>query len=329
MARNPLTRTEREDIRAGIAAGDNNAQIAAGLNRSASCVGKEIGRNGGRHAYRADLAQQRADRQRYRPRATLLQRDQKLAAHVTARLNAQDSPMTISIELQRGTHGVVGSISHETIYRAIQQPDRGLPAGIHRCLHLKRRRRRHRNRPTPASTRHPLGVFASIRNRPAIAWRRTEPGHLEGDLIVGAMNRSAMITIFDRYSRHLWLCRLTTGKGKDGLYRGVKRTLARMPLVFQKTLTWDQGSEMARHAELADKAGIDIYFADPQSPWQRPTNENGNALIRRYVGKSTDLSQYSTRQIRCIEHRINTIPRRSLNWATAKDLYTHQLSMTG
>jgi len=330
MARNPLTRSEREEIRAGIAASETNEAIAARLGRSASCVGNEINRNGGRWCYRADAAQDRADEQRARPKLTVFQLDPVLARYVERRLRAKDSPMTISIELKRGVHGHQAQVSHETIYQAVQQAGRGLEPGLHKGLHLKRRRRRHRNTPVPQAVKaHPLGQFASIHDRPAIADERVELGHLEGDLIVGAYNRSAMITLFDRCARMVWLCRLSTGKGADGVYRALGRTLARIPPEFLNTLTWDQGSEMADHLKLAERCGIDIYFADPKSPWQRPTNENGNALVRRYVGKSTDLTQFTTKQLRRIEHRINTMPRRSLNWNTANDIYHQHLALTG
>jgi IS30 family transposase len=236
--------------------------------------------------------------------------------------------MTVSIELARGVHGLVASISHECIYQAIYSAGRGLAAGLHVGLHLKRRRRKHRGR-TPVVATHSLGSFNLIGLRPEIAAQRIEVGHLEGDLIVGAYNRSAIATMFDRASRYVWLTKLPHAKNADGVLDALVATLRRLPARLRLTLTWDQGSEMARHLELTKRCGIDIYFAEPKAPWQRPTNENGNALVRRYVGKGTDLSVYSTRDLRAIERRINTIPRRSLNWATANDTYTAAVAMTG
>lgn len=173
-----------------------------------------------------------------------------------------------------------------------------------------------------------MGLFNLIGVRPAIAAERVHVGHIEGDLIVGAYNRSAIATLFERASRYVWLARLPHAKQADGVLDALVTTLRRIPAHLRVTLTWDQGSEMARHAQLAQRSGIDIYFADPKSPWQRPTNENGNALVRRHVGKGTDLSIYTTRDLRAIERRINTIPRRSLNWATAHDHYTAAVAMT-
>ena len=329
MPAHALSVVEREVIRVGIAQGDSDAVIAARVGRHRRTINVEINRNGGRSVYSAIAAQSRADACRARPKMSRLVNDPELAAHVARRLAARDSPMTISIELARGVHGRVALISHETIYQAVYDPQRrGLPLECHRGLHLKRRRRRHRNA-APAPNMHSLGEFNLITTRPAIAAERVEVGHLEGDLIVGAYNRSAIITVFDRTSRHLWLGRLPNAKNAAGVHDATRTLLRRIPAGLRATLTWDQGSEMAQHHDLAAAVGIDIYFAEPKSPWQRPTNENGNALVRRYVGKGTDLSIYTNRDLRRIEQRINTIPRRSLNWATAHDIYTAAVAMTG
>jgi transposase, IS30 family len=328
MPARPLTLHEREEIRAGIERRDPDGVIAAVLGRHRCTINAEVRRNGGRGSYRAMDAQRRADSALCRPKVPKLVADQALAGHVARRLKAKDSPMTISIELARGVHGRVAMISHECIYRAVYSPDRGLAAGLHVGLHLKRRRRKHRGH-RPVVSSHSLGSFNLIGLRPAIAAQRVEVGHLEGDLIVGAYNRSAIATMFDRTSRHVWLTKLPHAKSADGVLDALVATLRRVPAQLRLTLTWDQGSEMARHLELAERCGIDIYFAEPKAPWQRPTNENGNAIVRRYVGKGTDLSAFTNRDLRAIERRINTIPRRSLNWATANDIYTAAVAMTG
>lgn len=328
MPARPLTLHEREEIRAGIERRDPDGVIAAVLGRHRCTINAELRRNGGRSRYRAMDAQRRAESALSRPKVPKLVADRALAGHVARRLKAKDSPMTISIELARGVHGRVASISHECIYRAVYSTDRGLGAGLHVGLHLKRRRRKRRGR-SPVVSSHSLGSFNLIGLRPEIAAQRVEVGHLEGDLIVGAYNRSAIATMFDRTSRHVWLTRLPHAKNADGVLDALVTTLRRVPAHLRLTLTWDQGSEMARHLELARRCGIDIYFAEPKAPWQRPTNENGNAIVRRYVGKGTDLSAFTTRDLRAIETRINTIPRRSLNWATANDIYTAAVAMTG
>jgi IS30 family transposase len=328
MPARPLTLRERVEIDVGIERGDRDHVIGEALGRHRCTINAEICRNGGRSVYCAVDAQCRADQQRSRPKVPKLVADPALAAHVARRLKAKDSPVKVSVELARGVHGRVASISHECIYQAVYSTDRGLAGGLHVGLHLKRRRRKHRGR-SPVAATHSLGSFNLIGLRPEIAAQRIEVGHIEGDLIVGAYNRSAIATMFDRTSRYVWLTKLPHAKSADGVLDALVRTFRRIPPHLRSTLTWDQGSEMARHLELAKRCGIDIYFAEPKSPWQRPTNENGNAIVRRYVGKGTDLSVYTTRDLRAIETRINTIPRRSLKWATANDIYTAAVAMTG
>ena len=331
MAPEPLTLREREEIRVGIETGEPNTTIARRLGRHRSTIGREIARNDGRTTYRAASAQARADRCRARPKTPLLTSDVLLAAHVAARLKAKDSPMTISIELARGIHDFCRQISHETIYQAIYAHGRrGLARGLHVGLQRRRRCRKHRHRPgdQPTGKSGPLGDFTLIHQRPAAARHRSEIGHFEGDLIVGSYNRSAIVTIFDRLSRHVWLADFPHRHDAHETLAAVGEILERIPERVRRTLTWDQGREMACHQDLSVLYGIEVYFADPHSPWQRPTNENGNGLIRRYVGKGTNLAAYNTDDLRAIEHRINTIPRRSLKWSTAHQIYTHHVAMT-
>lgn len=327
MPAQPLVLSEREEIRAGIERGDPLGAIAVRLGRHRCTISEEVARNGGRRAYRATGAQQRAEAQRGRPKETRLEAHPALAAHVEARLRAKDSPMTIAVELARDLYPCLGgaTVSHETIYAAIHaQGRRGLPKGLHAGLHRRRRCRKHRPSPgQPAlKANGPLGEFNLIGTRPPEANGRHVVGHLEGDLIIGAFNRSAIVTVFDRASRYLWLADLPEGHGADAVLGALIEVVERMPVDLQLSLTWDQGREMAAHDLLTAATGIDVYFADPHSPWQRPTNENGNGLIRRYVGKGTDLRVFRDTELRAIEHRINTMPRRSLDWATAHDRYT-------
>jgi transposase, IS30 family len=330
MPARPLSAPEREEVRVWIERGETDAEISTRLDRHRSTVNAEIARNGGRGVYSGTAAQGRADAQRSRPKVPKLVADRALAAHVEVRLEAKDSPMTISIELARGAHGIVASLSHECIYQGVYaHGTRGLRRGLHAGLHRARRCRKHRRPGGEAAKASPLGGFNLIGLRPPIADERTEVGHLEGDLIVGAFNRTAIATVFDRASRHLWLADFPEDHGADATLAALAEVLERIPERLRRTLTWDQGREMARHADLAALVGIDVYFADPHSPWQRPTNENGNGLIRRYVGKSTDLSRFTAADLRAIEHRINTIPRRSLDWSTAHNVYHAAVAMTG
>lgn len=323
MPAEPLTAFEREEIRAGIERGDSDWLIGERLSRHRCTINAEIRRNGGRSNYSAVTAQQQAVLRRRRPKTPKLLADRCLADEVTRRLEAKDSPKRISIELASEGRG---RISHETIYQAIYNPGTGLKTGLHHGLHLKRRRRKRRGQ-TKQSPTHMFGTYLSISERPPIADTRTEFGHLEGDQIVGAYNKSAIVTVFDRHSRYLWLAPLES-KGAQSTLKAMLKLLARIPARLRRTLTWDQGAEMACHSELTKRRRIPIYIADPKSPWQRPTSENGNALVRRYVGKGTDLSTYTTKDLRRIEQRINTIPRPTLNWHTATQLYNQAVAMT-
>jgi IS30 family transposase len=320
-----LSLDEREVIAVAIGADRSLVDIAVELGRDPSTIRREVARNGGRAKYSAVRAQRRADRRRARPKLSKLEADPVLAAHVAERLQAKDSPVTISIELARGVHGLSGKISHETIYQALYRR-RGLDVEARECLHLKRRRRKPRTQQRPC-TSHSLQHYQPISDRPLIALQRVQVGHFEGDLITGAYNRSAKITMFDRASRRLWL-RSVASKSADDVLDALVELLLSIPAELRRTLTWDQGSELARHLEITDRCGIDIYICDKNAPWQRPTNENGNAFVRRYVGNGTDLNLIDDQHCARIEHRINTTPRRSLNWDTANDVYARLSALT-
>ena len=309
MPAQPLTLFEREEIRAGIEQDETDRVIGDRVGRHRCTINAEINRNGGRAAYRATAAQARADTQRARSKIPKLAADRGLAEHVTQRLEAKDSPMTVSVELARGVHGITAQISHECIYQAVYAHGRrGLRPGLHTGLHRRRRCRKHRLIGPPAPKKSPLGLFTPLSARPPIADERSEVGHFEGDLICGSFNRSAIITIFDRASRYLFMADLPEGHNAGATLAGLTEVFDRVPEHLRRTLTWDQGSEIARHADLAELCGIDVYIAEPHSPWQRPTNENGNGLIRRWLPKGTDLSVHTPSDLRAIETRINTIP---------------------
>ena len=330
MPAHPLTVHEREEIRAGIERQQTLTVIADLLGRHRSTICSEVRRNGGRDAYTAISANARAAAQQCRPRLTMFESDPVLAAHVEARLGAKDSPMTISIELARGTHDFTTKINHKTIYQAVYAHGRrGLVGGLHKGLHRRRRCRKHRVFGPPAPKASPLGLFNLIGLRPVEADGRDVVGHFEGDLIVGSFNRSAIVTIFDRASRFNLLADLPEGHTAPATLAALVELFERVPVHLRKTLTWDQGREMSAHHDLAALVGIDVFFAEPHSPWQRPTNENGNGLLRRYVGKGTNLSVYSVADLRAIEDRLNTMPRRVLGWDTAADRYNAAVAMTG
>lgn len=329
MPARPLLLHEREEIRYGIIRGETVTTIADRIGRHRSTVSAEISRNGGRDAYRPYRAEDRAALCRKRSKATLFEQHPELAIHVASRLEAKDSPMTIAVELANGIYpDITTTVSHETIYQEIYDPRRrALPRDAFRCLHRRRRFRIRRRCRRPQQRWR--DTMRTIAQRPAIAAARTEVGHFEGDLIIGQGKKSAIITVFDRTSRHLWMAGLPDGHTADLTLAALAELFERIPPPLRRTLTWDQGTEMACHVELAARCGIDVYFADPHSPWQRPTNENGNCLIRRYVGKSTDLAAFSPHDIKAIEQRINTMPRRIHNWATAHHVYNQAVAMIG
>ncbi len=229
MPAEPLSACEREEIRAGIERAEPDGVIADRLGRHRTAVNREISRNGGRARYSATAAQAGAGGQRSRPKVAKLARDPRLAVHVATRLAAKDSPMTSSLELGGDVHGLTVPVSHECIYQAVYvHGTRGLPKGLHAGLHRRRRCRKHRhpNGAAPAAP-SPLGEFNFTCDRPAIAAERAEGGHLEGDLIIGAHNRSAIATVFDRASRYLWLTDMPEGYDADA-------TLAALARIFHR-----------------------------------------------------------------------------------------------
>lgn len=324
MAGAVLSAHEREEIRVGLEGDETLTDIAGRLCRSPSTVAREVARNGGRLRYCAADAGIRAVQKRSRPKLTKFQLNRPLTNHVEARLVALDSPTTIAIELARagGIGGV--TVSPETIYQGIySHGHRGLATGLGSKLHRQRSRRKRRCRAgeVPKTKGSPLGLFNLIGLRPDSADDRIEPGHWEGDLIIGAKNASAIVTLVERTTRMNMLGDLPEGHDAESVLACCIELLERVPVGLRRTLTWDQGREMARHRDLEGAVGIDVFFADPHSPWLRPTNENFNGLLRRYVGKGTDLSVYSQLHLDRISHRINTMPRRLHQWESAADRY--------
>ena len=255
MRANPLSASDREEIRTGIEVGRTDTAIARRIGRRRCTISSEINRDGGRDRHRATTAQTRAVRRRARPKTTILASDNELRWQVTKRLLVGDSPMTISIELARGTHGYSAQISHETICQAIYQPSRsGLCARSYKLLQRRRPRRR-----TPAQ-RHgkhrcsPLGVFNAIATQPAAADDRIEVGHLERDQIIGARNASAVITMVERATRYLWLAAhdlRSGGYSANSTTDTVVAVLQTIPPVLRRSLTSGRGSAMANHHTIA------------------------------------------------------------------------------
>ena len=316
MARR-LCLDERARIEAMAGAGFGAGEMAQQLGRHRSSVQREVARGGGPQRYRAVGAQQSADTGAARPKAPKLACDPVLGAAVAERLGQRWSPHAISADLRARGLGVCA----ETIYRGCyaNSAETGLEPRSWSKLPRQRRRRKPRSRCERAK-RSALGEYRPIADRPAEADNRSEPGHWEGDLIIGRKNRSAVATLVERASRHTLVVPLAGGHDAQSTARAVAAALARQPAGMVKTLTWDQGTEMARWADIEKTLDAKVYFCEPRSPWQRPTNEQTNGLLRRWLPKSTDLNIGPVR-LAIIEDNLNTMPRRTHNWNTAQNIY--------
>src|SRR5450759_1598607 len=299
-------------------------QVAARLSRAASTVSRELRRHAREDgSYRPFEAHRQALKALARPRRSRLAGDEQLREYVTCRLKAHWSPEQIAHELRVVFPDAPSRwVCTETIYQAVYRPDLG---GLPRELpgRVLRHRRRHRLRRRDAQARRsgPVTGMTLICDRPAEALGRLEPGHWEGDLIMGTSNRSAIVTIVERTTRYTLLGHLPGARHDSATVRDVVvAALGVLPPDLRRTLTWDQGPEMARHAESA--AALDtprVYFGEPHSPWQRPTNENTNGVLRDYFPKSTDLSVHTADDIALVQYELNRRPRKILGWDNPAD----------
>lgn len=314
-----LCLAEREEIRVGLAADKPFALIGRELGRSTSTVSREVARNGSRRGYVAHVAQRRADLRAQRPRQLRLEADAVLRRRVRAGLKLRFSPQTIVRQL--AADGL--TISAETIYRACYHPRVPLGSDAYRLLCRPRRGRIRRRRTTTGHTPLSLGAFKPISQRPGdIA---TESGHWEGDLIVGARNLTATVVLTERCSRLTLLGALPEGRNADHVAAVVIGLLSQVPPQLRRTLTWDQGRELARWQRIETTLGTPVYFCEPRSPWQKPLVENTNGLLRRWLPSGTPMPRNQT-AINRINRLINSIHRPSLGWNTAAAAYD-QLSV--
>lgn len=317
-----LSASERDAIHRGQLQGLLPAAIAKELGRPRSTVSRELRRNGGAAGYDAPAAQHRYRQGRRRGRRKLAP-GTALWEPVVMGLLRGHSPEQIA-----GRHRLEHPddpsrrASHETIYLALYALPRGelrreLLGGLRQGRAARRPRGRGKDR------RGSLQAMASIRERPEEAEGRLVPGHWEGDFIKGAGNRSAVGTLVERKSRYVILARMD-GVGADAALEGFARKLRAVPACLRKTLAYDQGKEMARHLDLTARTGVKVYFADPRSPWQRPSNENANGLIRQYLPKGTDLSKASQAELNAIARRLNDRPRKVLGFKTPREVYQEE-----
>lgn len=316
-----LNLAEREEISRGIVADLSVRAIASKLGRSPSTVSREINRNGGRANYRAAPADQNAWDRAQRPKRCKLVRNRALARIVESKLRLLWSPEQIAGWLKRSFPADERyQVSHETIYRSLFVQARGaLKKELQLYLRSKRTIRRAKQSSLKGSGLGGMPDAVSIRERPASVEDRAVPGHWEGDLIEGP-NGSCIATLVERHSRFLMLIKLDNKKTETVVTALIKQA-RRLPDELYKSLTWDRGFEMRDHQRFTLETDIQIYFCDPQSPWQRGTNENTNRLLRQYLPKRTDLSVHSQADLDKIARQLNERPRKTLDYETPADRF--------
>lgn len=358
-----LNEAEREELAAGWAAGLTRAELARRLGRHRSTIGRELSRNrtvrrpapvagpDGRRPgrgpvpgtnrgrdrpqherlrYRAGVAQSKADERARRPKPGKLARNPQLRAAVSAGLARRWSPEQISRTLRREYRDRPEmQVSHETIYQALYVQGRGeLRRELTRCLRTGRALRKPRRLPDRRGQRLHIPAELLISARPAEVEDRAVPGHWEGDLILGAGGVSAIGTLVERSSRFVMLLHLPGRHTAEAVRDAMIDKIGTLPTALRRSLTWDQGIELARHGEISFAVNLPIFFCDPHSPWQRGSNENTNGLLRQYFPKGSDLSVHSAEHLAAVAAELNTRPRKTLGWNTPAQALAQLLAVS-
>jgi IS30 family transposase len=323
-----LTLAEREEISRRVAVGESNPTIAVALGRSPSTIWREVELNGGRDRYRAWAAERRAFARARRPKEAKLAANGRLRAQVQDWLELHWSPEQISARLPEvHPDDPDMRVSHETIYQALFVQGRGaLRRELTACLRTGRTLRRPHKRSNSGAGKIPGMVMIS--DRPAEADDRAVPGHWEGDLIMGTGNHSAIATLVERSSRYVQLVQLPHGRTAEAVRDALTVSVATLPTQLWRSLTWDQGSEMAGHRAFSVATGIDVYFCDPHSPWQRGSNENTNGLLRQYFPKGTNLARHTQADLDRVAAELNSRPRKTLQWKTPSEQLSQLVALT-
>lgn len=304
---------EREEIALGVRGGESLRAIAARLGRSASTISREVKRNGGRERYRCVDAEVGTVRRARRPKVPKLVRFSRLRRAVESLLERRWSPEQISKRLAvQFPEDPQMRISHETLYQSLFVQARG---ALRKDLaaHLRSGRTQRRSRGRLAAPNR-IKNMVMISQRPAEVADRAVPGHWEGDLLVGARGQSAIVTLVERHTRYVMLARIGRDRSSSHVCAVLAQQIQRLPTHLVQSLTWDQGPELAYHAQFTVDTGVKVYFCDPHSPWQRGSNENTNGLLRQYFPKGTDLDVYDQRQLDEVAHSLNDRPRCTLGW---------------
>jgi IS30 family transposase len=322
-----LSLEERIDIKVGVEANQSLRAIARRIGRDPATVCREVNANGGRASYRPMAAHRRAERLARRPKVTKLAANPRLCARVVADLQHLWSPQQISARLRQefgDDHRM--RISHETIYKTLYVQGRGeLRRELARCLRTGRAKRVPRAR---LKRRGRIPDMVMISERPPEVEDRAVPGHWEGDLLLGRNAKSAMGTLVERSTRFVMLFPLPKDRSAEQVRTAMSEVITTLPAWLRRSLTWDQGREMTEHVRFRIDTGVEVYFCDPHSPWQRGSNENTNGLLRQYFPRSMDLSKVTEAQLWAAADGLNGRPRQTLGWSTPAEKLSELVAST-
>jgi IS30 family transposase len=328
-ARSPLrlSLADREELSRGLVAGDSLRMIATRLRRAPSTISREVTWSGSRHSYRAWRADREAIKRGQRPKPAKLAVDSRLCREVERGLRAEWSPQQIAARLICDYPDDLSMrVSHETIYKTLFIQARGaLRKELAASLRTGRTQRRPHMR-TEQSGAGRLRNMILISDRPPEIEDRAIPGHWEGDLIIGKGGRSAIGTLVERSSRYVVLLHLPHGRTAEDVRAALTRQVSKLPAELRRTLTWDQGKEMADHVRFSTDTNMVVYFCDPHSPWQRGSNENTNGLLRQYFPRKADLSLHSAAYLNAVARKLNNRPRQTLGWMKPSEVFSRSVA---
>jgi transposase, IS30 family len=325
-----LSLREREEISLGLSGGESLRSIGRRLARAPSTISREVSWSGARGSYRAWRADEQAIERGRRPKRCKLAGDARLRSEVERGLRARWSPQQIAARLVADYPDDVSMrVSHETIYRTLFVQGRGaLRKELTVCLRSGRAQRRPRLR-LERSGAGRLRDVVLISERPAEVEDRAVPGHWEGDLLIGKEGRSAMGVLVERASRYVMLLHLPNGRTAEDVRVALTRQVRKLPTELRRTLTWDQGKEMAEHVRFSMDTDMQVYFCDPHSPWQRGSGENTNGLLRQYFPSTEDFRQYSAAHLNAVARQLNDRPRQTLGWMKPSEVFSRTVASTG